>query len=288
MTLSTATSASTNRTADRSATLSATNCSFLQRFIRNHSGIVIEANQRYLLEARLLPLLRGHNIDSLDGLVLELASRPSSPLASLVVEAMTTNETLFFRDSAMFDALRTHVLPLNFTKTVRGRKLRIWSAAASTGQEAYSIAIMLHEMGKTHRDVEILATDLDTQVLARARAGVYTQFDVNRGLPTPHLMKYFVRRGLEWKIQDHVQAMVHFQQFDLRQGCLSFEASDLILCRNVLIYFDAATKRQIVDQLRSALAPGAMLVLGCAETILNIHPGFQRIIHGGSSFYLPS
>lgn len=280
------TSATPGRASDRSTNLSATNYSFLQRYIQAQSGIVIEAEKRYLLEARLLPLLRDHNIDSLDGLAFQLAARPSSPLASLVIEAMTTNETLFFRDSAMFDALRTHIFPLLFTATGRSRKLRIWSSAASTGQEAYSIAMLLLEMGKTNRDVEIFGTDLDTQVLARAREARYPQFDVNRGLPTPYLMKYFSRAGLDWSVQEHVRSMVQFQKFDLRGDCRSLGTFDLILCRNVLIYFDTPTKRKIVDQMRSIMTPHAMLVLGCAETILNIHPGFKRITHGNSAFYV--
>ena len=276
-----------NRSIEKLATLSPANYSFLQKYIQTQSGIVIEADKRYLLEARLLPLLRDHSLDSLDGLALQLAARPSSPLASLVIEAMTTNETLFFRDSAMFDALRTSVFPALFSSTGRLRKIRLWSAASSTGQEAYSIAMLLLEMGKSARDVEIVATDLDTQVLTRAREGRYPQFDVNRGLPASYLMKYFARKGLEWQVQDQVRSMVQFQQFDLRRDCRILGTFDIVLCRNVLIYFDTATKRKIVDQLRSVLAPDAMLVLGCAETILNIHPGFKRILHANSAFYIP-
>lgn len=269
------------------AMLSASNYAFLQRYIHAESGIVIEAGKQYLLEARLLPILREHNVGSLDALAGMLASKASSPLARLVIEAMTTNETLFFRDLAMFDALRLHVFPDLFESLGRSRKLRIWSAAASTGQEAYSIAMLLLEMGKTSKDVEILGTDLSTQVLARASEGRYPQFDVNRGLPASFLMKYFVRSGLEWQLQDQVRNMVRFEPLDLRRDFKFLGTFDLILCRNVLIYFDPATKTKIVDLMRTLLAPGAMLVLGCAETVLNIHGGFKRVPFGSSAFYLP-
>lgn len=275
------------RPAAAGAALSPKNYLFLQTFIKERSGIVVEADKHYLLEARLLPLVRHHKLDGLDALATHLATRPASPLAGEVIEAMTTNETLFFRDVAMFDALRTKVLPGLFTTAGRSRPLRIWSAAASTGQEAFSIAMLLLEMGKTARSVEILATDLDTQVLARAREGVYQQFDVNRGLPASYLMKYFSRKGLQWQLQEQVRSMVSFQQFDLRRDCRPLGMFDLILCRNVLIYFDNPTKSRIVEQMRSVLTTDAMLVLGCAETVLNIHTGFNRVTHGNAAFYVP-
>lgn len=269
------------------ATLSRSNYVILQRYIYAESGIVIEDDKQYLLEARLLPILREHNVESLDALAVRLMAKPASPLAQLVIEAMTTNETLFFRDAAMFDALRLHVFPALFAGLGRPRKLRIWSAAASTGQEAYSIAMLLLEMGKSSRDVEILGTDLSTQVLTRARVGRYPQFDVNRGLPASCLMKYFVRSGLDWQLQDQVRSMVRFEPLDLRRDFRALGAFDLILCRNVLIYFDTPTKTKIVDLMRSLLSPGAMLALGCAETVVNIHAGFKRVAFGTSAFYLP-
>lgn len=269
------------------ATLSRSNYVILQRYIYAESGIVIDDDKQYLLEARLLPIVREHNLESLDALALRLMAKSGTPLAQLVVEAMTTNETLFFRDSAMFEALRLHVFPALFAGTGRQRKIRIWSAAASTGQEAYSIAMLLLEMGKSSRDVEILGTDLSTQVLARAREGRYPQFDINRGLPASYLMKYFIRSGLDWQLQDQVKGMVRFQPLDLRRDFRSLGSFDLILCRNVLIYFDTPTKTKIVDLIRSLLSPGAMLALGCAETVLNIHSGFKRVSFGHSAFYLP-
>ncbi len=270
------------------ATLSLTNYAALQRYIYAESGIVIEDGKQYLLEMRLLPILREHSIESLDALAVRLGTKPATPLARRVIEAMTTNETLFFRDPAMFDALRQHVLPDLFAGPGRSRKLRIWSAASSTGQEAYSIAMLLLEMGKTGKDVEILGTDLSTQVLERARTGIYAQFEVSRGLPATLLMKYFVRCGLDWQLGEQVRSMVQFKPLDLRHDFRSLGAFDLILCRNVLIYFDPPTKTKIVDSVRALLAPGAMLILGCAETVLNIHGGFKRVTFGTSAFYVPA
>ena len=273
------------RPATNPAALSAVNYAFLQKYIHAESGIVIEADKQYLLESRLLPLLRDNRIDSLDALSSRLAARSSPSLGKLVVEAMTTNETLFFRDPVMFDGLRKQVLPALFDKLKGTRKLRIWSAAASSGQEAYSIAMMLLEMGRSKAEFEIVGTDISNQVLERARAAKYVQFEVNRGLPAPCLMKYFTRSGLEWQLKDEIRSLVRFDQLDLRQNFRSMGSFDLILCRNVLIYFDTDTKRKIVEQIRSLLFPGAVLVLGCAETVINIHDGFKRNAIGQSTFY---
>ena len=268
------------------ATLSSNNYAVLQRYIHAESGIVIQDDKRYLLEARLLPIVREHSIESLDALAIRLAAKPAGLLAQQVLEAMTTNETLFFRDPAMFDALRLYVLPALIANSSASRKLKIWSAASSTGQEAYSVAMLLLEMGMSGKNVDILGTDLSTQVLERARAGRYAQFDVNRGLPTSYLRKYFVRSGPDWQLEEQVRSMVRFQSTNLRRNFRSLGTFDLILCRNVLIYFDPPTKTKIVESMRQLLAPGAMLILGCAETVLNIHGGFKRVTFGNSAFYL--
>jgi chemotaxis protein methyltransferase CheR len=272
-------------TAGNANTLSASNYAFLQKYIHAESGIVIEADKQYLLESRLLPIVRSNQLESLDALSIKLAARSSPALSRQVVEAMTTNETLFLRDPVMFDALRKHVLPELFDGLKGKRKLRIWSAAASTGQEAYSIAMTLLEMGRNKAEFEIVGTDLSSQVLDRARIGKYVQFEVNRGLPAPYLMKYFSRSGLEWQIKEEIRNLVRFEQLDLRRDFRFLGNFDLVLCRNVLIYFDTDTKRKIVDSLRALLSPGAVLVLGCAETVINIHDGFHRNAIGQSTFY---
>jgi chemotaxis protein methyltransferase CheR len=163
--------------------------------------------------------------------------------------------------------------------------LRIWSAAASSGQEAYSVAMMLLEMGMGRFDTEIVGTDLSSQVLDRAREAKYMQFEVGRGLPTRYLMKYFERKGLEWQVLSEVRNMVRFEQMDLRHSFTHLGRFDLILCRNVLIYFDTPTKTKIVSALRDLLTPGSQLVLGCAETVINLHAEFRRTSIGQSTFY---
>lgn len=267
---------------------SASSYAFLQHFVRAESGIVIDDDKRYLLETRLLPVARKHGLASLDGLSAALAGCPGADLRMDVIEAMTTNETLFFRDSSLFDALKTSVLPYLFDAFGRTRKIRIWSAAASSGQEAYSLAMTLSDMGKTPDDVEILGTDLAHGVLDRARRGRYGQFEVSRGLPSRFLPKYFSRTGQEWEVNADVKKFVRFEQLDLRKNFSFLGRFDLILCRNVLIYFDARTKTGILDALRAQLAPAGFLALGCAETVINVHSGFRRTTFSQAAFYTRS
>ena len=261
------------------------NYAFLQAYIQNESGIVLDDGKQYLIESRLLPILREKNVLSLDALCQRLAENRSSPLAKRGIEAMTTNETLFFRDPTMFDALRAHVLPALFDAVKGGRKVRIWSAAASTGQEAYSLAMLLLEMGKGAEQVEIIGTDLSEQVLERARLGRFIQFEVSRGLPSQYLMKYFDRAGLDWQLKECVRKMVRFHPLDLRRSLKTVQRCDLVLCRNVLIYFNTETKKQVLAAIKEVLAPGGVLVLGCAETVINLDRGFKRAVVGQSTFY---
>jgi len=267
------------------SSLSRENYVFLQRYIQAESGIVLDEDKHYLIEARLLPILRQEAILSLNALCALLMQKPSSALAIQVIEAMTTNETLFFRDEPLFEALRLHLLPQKL-EAVRGRrKVRIWSAAASTGQEAYSVAILLLEAGVSASDVEIVGTDISEQVLARARLGRYVQFEVSRGLPGSLLMKYFVKIGLDWQIIDSVRSMVQFQQMDLRRSFDLLGTWDLILCRNVLIYFDINTKKDILYSMKKAMTPTGTLVLGCAETMISVDESFLRSVVGQSTVY---
>ena len=265
--------------------LSAQGYSFLQTYIHRESGIVLDEDKRYLIESRLLPIVRKENLASLDELCGHLAAGRRPTLATQVIDAMTTNETLFFRDSGIFDALRTSVLPGLLANLAGKRKLRIWSAASSTGQEAYSIAITLLEAGFGPGQVEITGTDLSEQVLDRARAGRYVQFEVNRGLPPTLLARYFSKSGMDWQISEQVRSMVSFQKMDLRGSLAAVGSCDLVLCRNVLIYFNAATKNQILASIAQTLTPEGILVLGCAETLIGIDHGFQRKIIGQSTFY---
>jgi len=265
--------------------ISEENYNFLQRHVYDASGIVLDASKLYLIESRLTPLARTESIKSLDELCLQIRANSKSLLSRRVVEAMTTNETLFFRDVATFDALRKKVIPRLLAAKSAHRKLSIWSAASSTGQEAYSIAIMLAEMGIRADEVEILGTDLSEQVLDRARQAKYVQFEVNRGLPAALLVKYFRQSGLNWELNESIRKMVSFRTMDLRQNMRGLGPFDLILCRNVLIYFDVETKKKIVDQISRVLQPHGTLVLGCAETIINVHDGFTTESIEGALVY---
>ena len=273
--------------ADSTSTSSilAENYRFLRDYIYRESGIVLDDDKHYLLEARLLPVAQQMRLASLDALCAALRSSADPPLQKKVVEAMTTHETLFFRDMAPFDALKTTILPPLLELRKATRKLTFWSAAASSGQEAYSLAMLLIEMGLENWNIQILATDLSEQILARAREGRYLQIEINRGLPANYLLKYFDRQGLDWQIKDRLRRMVRFEPFDLRQSMRTKGPFDLIFCRNVLIYFDVDTKKKILRELRGALFPGGHLLLGSAETTLNLDDQFRRVAVGRATLY---
>ncbi|HSR08461.1 MAG TPA: protein-glutamate O-methyltransferase CheR [Bryobacteraceae bacterium] len=263
----------------------ADNYRFLRDYIYRESGIVLDDDKHYLIEARLLPIVQQTQLASLDALCSALRNNGDPPLQKKVVEAMTTHETLFFRDMAPFDALKTEVLPPLIELRKATRKLTFWSAAASSGQEAYSLAMLLLEMGLEGWNIQILGTDLSEQILARAREGRYMQIEVNRGLPATSLVKYFDRRGLDWQLKERVRRMVSFEQFDLRKSMRTKGPFDVIFCRNVLIYFDGETKKQILRELRGALFPGGHLILGGTESTLNLDNEFKRVPVGRTVFY---
>lgn len=261
------------------------NYAFLQDQIYRDSGIILDDTKLYLLEARLSPIVRKEQLSTLNDLCALLRATEGAPLRRQVVEAMTTNETLFFRDPVVFDALQKKVLPELVELRKSTRKLSIWSAASSSGQEAYSLAILIKEMGLAGWEIRILGTDLNRQVVERARTGRYMQIEVNRGLPAKYLVKYFQRHGMEWQIRDEVRKMVQFEPFDLRQSMRSLGRFDLVLCRNVLIYFDIETKKRILKEIRSALVGKGLLALGCAETTLNLDSYFVRRVIDQGIFY---
>ncbi len=265
--------------------ISAENYAFLQRYIYQESGIVIDAGKNYLIESRLLPIVKQENLSTLNDLCSLLRATAPLQLKSRVVESMTTNETLFFRDLSVFDALQKDILPKLIEARRNVRRLSIWSAAASSGQEAYSIAMLLKEFGLEGWKVQIFGTDLNQQILDKAAAGKYLQIEVNRGLPAKYLVKYFTRAGLDWQISDALRSMVKFQRFDLRTSMSSFGPFDLIFCRNVLIYFDVDTKKQILASIRRTMSPGGLLALGAAETTINLDNAYTRVVHGAATFY---
>jgi chemotaxis protein methyltransferase CheR len=277
------------RTPDRttlpSAEISPQSYYFFQRLISRESGIVLDDDKRYLLEARLMPIALKLRLYSLNDLCVLLQTTTDGSLRQQVVEAMTTNETFFFREATQYDALKSTILPELMLERQMTRRISVWSAAASTGQEAYSLAMLLLEMGLGNWDITILGTDLSDGVLQRARAGKYLQIEVNRGLPAQLLVKYFKREGLEWQLKDEVRRMVRFQQDDLRRGTSAMGPFDLVFCRNVLIYFDMDTKRNILGRIRQRLAPGGHLLLGGSETTLNLDDQFIRRPVGTAMLY---
>jgi len=238
-----------------------------------------------LLEARLLPIARTENVSTLNDLCALLRATGSGRILQAVRDAMTTNETLFFRDAVPFKVMRQNLIPELLSERNGSRRLVFWSAAASSGQEAYSLAMMLLDMGMESRDIEIVATDISDRVLDQARAGRYTQAEVGRGLPAQQLVKYFRRDHAEWQIKDEVRRLVRFQSFDLRSPMASLGTFDFILCRNVLIYFDIETKKRILQSLEYVMNPRAFLLLGGAETTLNLTDAFERRAFDAAYFY---
>jgi chemotaxis protein methyltransferase CheR len=252
---------------------------YLRRLLKARSGLMLSAEKHYLVESRLLPVARKAGLFNLTGLVARLKKPDAEPLTVEVVEAMTTNESFFFRDKLPFEHFRDTVLPALLAARSASRRIRIWCAAASTGQEPYSLAISLKEMGKALRGwrVEIVATDLSTEVLDKARSGIYSQFEVQRGLPVLMLIKYFSQRGETWQIAPEIRGMVKFMPLNLLQDFSQLGKFDVVFCRNVLIYFDEATKIDVLDRIADVTEPDGFLVLGGAETVVGLTGRFKPV-----------
>ena len=261
---------------------------YICKLVRDRSAIVLEPGKEYLVESRLAPLARREGYASLDALVSILRTRSLNGIHQKVVEAMTTNETTFFRDLHPFDALKKTILPEWQSKRAPGQKLNIWSAACSSGQEAYSIAMLLHEYFPNLANgggVSILATDISQEMLQRTRNGRYSQLEVNRGLPAPLLMKYFEKQGLEWQVKESLRRLVEVRELNLANEWGLIPQMDVIFIRNVLIYFDVATKKIILGRMRKVLRPEGYLFLGAAETTLNLDDNFTRVQFDRASCY---
>jgi chemotaxis protein methyltransferase CheR len=268
-------------------TISAADFGYVRDLVRQRAAIVIEVGKEYLVESRLSGVAREEGFGSLELLVAELKSSPSNGLHRKVVDAMTTNETTFFRDVHPFEALRQHILPELIAARAAQRRLSIWCAGCSTGQEPYTIAMLLrdHFPALAGWTVRILATDLSQEVLARARAGRFTQLEVNRGLPASYLVRHFRKEGMEWQIADPLRQMVEFRELNLIEAWPGVPAADLVFMRNVLIYFDVSTKRAILGRTRRVLGPDGYLFLGAAETTLNLDDAYQRVVIGKAVCY---
>jgi chemotaxis protein methyltransferase CheR len=267
-------------------TLTTDSFDFVADLVRRRSAIQLERGKEYLVESRLAPLARQAGI-GVDEFVRQIRSARREADFELVVEALTTNETSWFRDAAPFDALRTHVVPTLTRERGSIGRLRVWSAACSTGQEAYSIVMTLTDVLPPSAQVEVLATDLSTQVLERARAGSYTQLEVNRGLPAGMLVRHLARVGAEWKVSDAIRRPVTFARHNLLDAAPAGAPFDVVFLRNVLIYFDLPTKRSILGRVRRALRPDGFLILGAAESTLGIDDAWDRIPVVRGSVYRP-
>lgn len=261
---------------------------YVRTLAREKAAIVIDAKKDYLIESRLEPVARREGFASTQEFIRSIRENQTpGRLQDAVIDALTTNETLFFRDHHPFDALRQTILPELIAGRSRQRKLRIWSAACSTGQEPYSIAMLAADRFPELDgwDLRIIATDLSDTVLEKARSGVFSKFEINRGLPAPMLVKFFEQSGQSWVIRETVRRKIEFRKLNLAEDWLALPSFDLVFLRNVMIYFDLKTKKQILSRLRGLLAPDGYLALGSSETPLTITPDLKPIPVGRTVFY---
>jgi len=260
---------------------------FFRGYLRERSAIALEQGKEYLVETRLLPVARKEGLASVGALIRRLREEPHGRLQLPVVEALTTNETSFFRDWKPFEALRSVLLPEASVRRSAEKRLDVWSAACSTGQEAYSVAMLVRERLPllSAWDVQIHCTDLSQEMVLRTRAGRYTQLEVNRGLPAPLLVKYFRQEGADWVVAEELRQRLRVSQLNLAGPWPAFPQMDVVLLRNVLIYFDLPTRRSILDKVRRQLRPGGVLFLGSAETTVGIHEGFRRDECAGATYF---
>ncbi|WP_319775153.1 protein-glutamate O-methyltransferase CheR [Breoghania sp.] len=256
-----------------------TEFNFLKTFLKTRSGLMLSNEKQYLVESRLLPVARKAGMSTLSELISKVQRGGNAALEKEVVEAMTTNESFFFRDKTPFDNFTNVMLPALMKARGDRKRLRIWCAAASTGQEPYSLAMLLKEAAPRLAGwrIEIIGTDLSTEVLEKARTGVYSQFEVQRGLPIQLLLKYFTQNGDLWQISSEMRSMVQWRMMNLLESFSSMGEFDVIFCRNVLIYFDQETKSDILNRLAKQMPQDGYLVLGAAETVVGLSSAFQPV-----------
>jgi chemotaxis protein methyltransferase CheR len=262
---------------------------FLRKCLKDRSGLVLSADKQYLVESRLLPVARRAGLNGLGELVTALKRSDAEALMTTVVEAMTTNETFFFRDKTPFENFRSTILPALMAARPNSRHIRIWCAAASTGQEPYSLAMALKEMGREVEDwrIDILATDLSAAVLEKARQGIYSQFEAQRGLPIQLLIKYFTQVGEMWQLAPSVRSMVKFHQINLLADFTHLGMFDVVFCRNLLIYLDQAAKVDLLDRLARVIYGDGYLVLGAAETVVGVTERL-KVLPDKRGLYVPN
>jgi chemotaxis protein methyltransferase CheR len=251
---------------------------YLCKLLKERSGLVLASDKQYLVESRLLPVARKAGCDTLEALVVRLRMPGSDALKADVTEAMTINESFFFRDKIPYDRFRDTIIPELMQKRATSRRLRVWCAACSTGQEPYSLAMILDGFSTLAGwQFDIIATDISNEVLDKARNGSYSQFEVQRGLPISLLMQHFEQVGDQWRISAKIRKMVHFRQLNLLTDFSTLGQFDVIFCRNVLIYFDQPTKVDVLTRVRERLPSDGYFVLGAAETVVGVSDLFTPI-----------
>jgi len=264
--------------------VSSENFCFMRELMQREAAIVVEPGKEYLIETRLAPIATERRFESVNDFIDHLRRcAAGDPIRTEAISALTTNETYFFRDVAPFQALREVVLP-DLIARRGGAPLHLWSAASSTGQEAYSVAMLFAEHFP-EQAARILGTDLSPTVVERARAGVYHQLEVNRGLPAKLLLRYFTQERGDWRVSDALRRRVEFREMNLARPWPQLPPVDVLLLRNVMIYFDIATRRQILRQVKTVLRPGGYLVLGGAETTVTLDPDFRPVPVGPAVFF---
>jgi chemotaxis protein methyltransferase CheR len=267
-------------------TLSASDFAYVAGLVRRESAIVLTPGKEYLVEARLLPVARQAGAASVAEFLGTLQRRPDAAGHRSVVDALTTNETSWFRDREPFTALTDTVLP-DLMPSRTNRSLRIWSAACSSGQEPYSLAMTLQQALPAGWNYHITGTDISTEMIKRASAGEYSQVEVNRGLPAQLLVSHFARSGTGWKVNPELRRNITFQQMNLAAPLPSMAPFDVIFLRNILIYFDVETKRAVLRNVGRLLRPDGYLFLGAAETTIGVDESFERVAMGRTSAYRP-
>jgi chemotaxis protein methyltransferase CheR len=269
-------------------TLAATSFDWVRALVHKESAIVLQPGKEYLVEARLLPIAREAGLPDVSQFVETVRHRPDPDSTRRIVEALTTNETSWFRDGDPFTALTSTVMPALLAARGPNERLQIWSAACSSGQEPYTIAMLLHDsLPNATSRVAITATDLSREMVARTRAGRFSQLEVNRGLPAPMLVRHFTRAGNEWEIAAPLRRMVTASECNLAAPLPRMGPFDVVYLRNVLIYFDLPTKQAILRRVRDLLRPDGWLFLGAAETTLGVDDSWERVVVGRSSAYRP-
>lgn len=250
---------------------------FIRKVLKERSGYVLSPDKQYLIDSRLNPLARQESCPSLAELVQKMRAPDANRLLERVTETMTINESFFFRDKIPFDRFKDTILPAMMEARANTRRLRIWCSACSTGQEPYSLAMILRSMKEklTGWNIEIVATDISREVLERSKAGIYSQFEVQRGLPVQMLMQFFEQVGEQWRISEEIRRMVQFRHLNLIDRFSLLGTFDVIFCRNVLIYFDHTTKSDVLERIAQQLAPEGYLVLGAAETVVGLSESFK-------------